>query len=688
MNEQDTNLPLNADDKEKDKVETNEATDLTPDAPVAEKKEDTTQELEDSKTEESTATEEIVDKDSKTEEPISTEGVGEEESPKEEVTPEEKAEPTNIEPTEEVKEIEVVAKEETKKEILQHLKDLSKDVINTNRQELESLKQAFYKLHNAEMEELKQAFVEKEGEEAEKNFTFPKDELEEDFKKTFELIRIKRKEAAVEIEKIREDNLQKKLAIIERLKEMIAAPDDANTLYKEFKALETEWNEIKQVPQGKVKELWKLYDEYVEQFYDVLKLSNEFRDYDFKKNLEIKNRLCEVAEKLIDEPDIVSAFHQLQKLHEVYRETGPVAKELRDEVWERFKSASTAINKRHQKHFENLKKEEEYNLEQKTTICEIVENINYAELNSFKAWNNKTKEVIALQARWKTIGFVPKKMNTKIFDRFSKACDEFFLRKSEFFAAAKVEMEENLVKKEALCEKAEALKDSTDWKKTADTLIQLQKDWKKIGPVHRKHSNAIWKRFISACDYFFEQRNKANDSRRNKEEDNLTAKRALIDKLKTITTENDPKEVETLLHESMNEWKKIGHVPYRQKDKIHEEFYELVDSLFDQFKLSRSAKRLESFVANVDLIQKEGNDRALYKERERLIYTRDRMRNELLTYETNLGFFSSTTKKGNTLVDEMNKKASKLKADIKLIETKIQVIEQSLTEDNNEGTED
>ncbi len=659
MNEQDTNLPLNAEDKEKENAEINESTDLTADAPVADSNEDTAQvEIEDSKAEEPTSVEEVGEK---------------EESLKEEVITEQPAELT--------KEV----KEETKKEILQQLKDLSKDVINTNRQEVESLKQAFYKLHNAEMEELKQAFIEKEGEEAGKDFSFPKDEIEEDFKKTFEQIRLKRKEAAVEIEKIKEDNLQKKLAIIERLKEMIAAPDDANTLYKEFKALETEWNEIKQVPQGKVKELWKSYDEYVEQFYDVLKLSNEFRDYDFKKNLEIKIRLCEVAEKLMGEPDIVSAFHQLQKLHEVYRETGPVAKELRDEVWERFKAASTAINKRHQKHFENLKKEEEYNLEQKTTICEIVENINYNELNSFKAWNNKTKEVIALQARWKTIGFVPKKMNTKIFDRFSKACDEFFLRKSEFFASAKVEMEENLAKKEALCEKAEALKDSTDWKKTADTLVQLQKDWKKIGPVHRKHSNAIWKRFISACDYFFEQRNKANDSRRNKEEDNLAAKRALIDKLKTITPENDPKEVETLLHESMNEWKKIGHVPYRQKDKIHEEFYDLVDSLFDQFKLSRSAKRLESFVANVDQIQKEGNDRALYKERERLMYTKERMSNDLLTYETNLGFFSSSTKKGNTLVDEMNKKVAKLKADIKLIEKKIQVIEKSLLEDNEEG---
>ncbi len=465
---------------------------------------------------------------------------------------------------------------------------------------------------------------------------------------------------------------------------MVATPDDANTLYKEFKNLEKEWNEIKEVPQGRIKELWKSYDHYVEQFYDVLKLSNEFREYDFKKNLEIKTRLCEIAEKLMEEPDIVSAFHQLQKLHEEYRETGPVAKELRDEVWERFKAASTAINKRHQKHFENLKKEEEYNLEQKTTICEIVENINYDELNSFKTWNNKTKEVIALQARWKTIGFVPKKMNTNIFDRFSKACDEFFLQKSEFFSSAKVEMEENLKKKEALCEKAEALKDSTDWKKTADILIQLQKDWKKIGPVHRKHSNAIWRRFISACDYFFEQRNKENDSRRSKEEDNLKAKRELIDKLSKIAPEDDTKEVETLLHDSMNEWKQIGHVPYRQKDKIHEEFYNLIDSLFDQFKLSRSAKHLESFVANVDSIQKEGNDRALYKERERLIYTRDRMKNDLLTYETNLGFFSSTTKKGNNLVDEMNKKASKLRAEIKLIEKKIQVIEKSLLESSKE----
>ncbi len=658
-NAQDTNLPLNLDEKEKDKVEVNEIADKQQETPVVENKLENSEE---NKTEESAETEPTKTTD---------EEKGVSDNPKEEVTQTEEPKPQE-------------EKEQTKKEILQKLKDLGKDVINTNRQELESLKQAFYKLHNEEIEAAKKAFQEKEGEDTKETFSYPKDEIEEDFKKTFETIKVKRKEVAAEIEKIKEDNLKQKLAIIERLKEMVAAPDDANTLYKEFKTLEKEWNEIKDVPQGKIKELWKSYDHYVEQFYDVLKLSNEFREYDFKKNLEIKTHLCVIAEKLMEEPDIVSAFHQLQKLHEEYRETGPVAKELRDEVWERFKAASTAINKRHQKHFENLKKEEEYNLEQKTTICEIVENINYDELNSFKTWNNKTKEVIALQARWKTIGFVPKKMNTNIFDRFSKACDEFFLRKSEFFSAAKVEMEENLKKKEALCEKAESLKDSTDWKKTADILIQLQKDWKKIGPVHRKHSNAIWKRFISACDYFFEQRNKENDNRRAQEEENLKEKRALIDKLSKITPEDDSKEVETLLHDSMNEWKQIGHVPYRQKDKIHEEFYSLIDSLFDQFKLSRSAKHMESFVANVDSIQKEGNDRALYKERERLIYTRDRMKNDLLTYETNLGFFSSTTKKGNNLVDEMNKKASKLRAEIKLIEKKIQVIEKSLLGKNKE----
>ncbi|MDD2645800.1 MAG: DUF349 domain-containing protein [Bacteroides sp.] len=665
-NAQDTNLPLNTDDKEKDKVEVSEVA----------KEEQTTSVVENKEETEAKEKESVKD---------TTPESSAKEQPKEGGETPTKEEVTQTEETQSPKAEEDSKKEEaeSKKGILQQLKELGKDVINTNRQELESLKQAFYKLHNEEIEEAKKAFKEKEGKDSTKPFSFPKDELEEEFKKTFELIRAKRKEAAVEIEKIKEENLAKKEAIIERLKEMVETPDDANTLYKEFKSLEKQWNEIKQVPQGKVKELWKSYDEYVEQFYDVLKLSNEFRDYDFKKNLEIKTRLCEIAEKLIEEPDIVSAFHQLQKLHDEYRETGPVAKELRDEVWDRFKAASTEINKRHQKHFENLKKEEEYNLEQKTTICEIVESINYDELNSFRTWNSKTKEVIALQARWKTIGFVPKKMNTKIFDRFSKACDEFFNQKSEFFADAKKEMEENLKKKEALCEKAEALKESTDWKRTSDILIQVQKDWKKIGPVHRKYSNAIWRRFIAACDYFFEQRNKANDKRREKEEDNLKEKRALIEKLESITAEDDAKKVEDTLHESMNEWKRIGHVPYRLKDKLHEEFYGLVDSLFEKFKLSRSAKRLESFVTNVDNIQKEGNDRALYKERERLMYTRDRMKNDLIQYETNLSFFSSTTKKGNNLVDEMNKKASKLQADIKLIEKKIQVLEQSLLDNEN-----
>ncbi|WP_301000184.1 DUF349 domain-containing protein, partial [uncultured Bacteroides sp.] len=500
----------------------------------------------------------------------------------------------------------------TKEEILTKLKEVVADVENVAKPEIDSLKQSFYKLHNAEQEAAKKLFIENGG--AAENFVPQTDSVEEEFKNIMSVIKEKRSALTAELEKQKEMNLQIKLSIIEELKELVESPDDANKSYTEFKKLQQQWNEVKLVPQAKVNELWKNYQLYVEKFYDLLKLNNEFREYDFKKNLEIKTHLCEAAEKLADEADVVSAFHQLQKLHQEFRDTGPVAKELRDEIWARFKVASTAVNRRHQQHFEALKEVEQHNLDQKTVICEIIETIDYKELTNFASWESKTQEVIALQNKWKTIGFAPQKMNVKIFERFRKACDEFFRKKGEFFKTLKEGMNENLEKKRALCEKAEALKDSTDWKTTADELAKLQKEWKTIGPVAKKYSDAVWKRFISACDYFFEQKNKATSSQRSVEQENLEKKKAIIEKLNAIDDQMDTEETIQLVRNLMKEWNGIGHVPFKEKDRIYKQYHSQVDKLFERFNISASNKKLSNFKSTISSIQ-EGSPQALYRER-------------------------------------------------------------------------
>ena len=563
----------------------------------------------------------------------------------------------------------------TKEEILNKLKAIAADVENAAKSEIDGLKQAFYKLHNSEQEAAKKLFVENGG--AIEEFVPQADTLEEEFKNTMSVIKEKRNALNAEQEKQKELNLQIKLSIIEELKELVESPEDANKNYTEFKKLQQQWNEVKIVPQARINELWKNYQLYVEKFYDLLKLNNEFREYDFKKNLEIKNHLCEAAEKLADEADVVSAFHQLQKLHQEFRDTGPVAKELRDEIWNRFKAASTAVNRRHQQHFESLKEAEQHNLDQKTVICEIVEAIEYDELKTFSAWENKTQEVIALQNKWKTIGFAPQKMNVKIFERFRHACDDFFKKKGEFFKSLKEGMNENLEKKKALCEKAEALKDSTDWKVTADALTKLQKEWKTIGPVAKKHSDAIWKRFITACDYFFEQKNKATSSQRSVETENMEKKKALIEKLSAIDESMDTEEASTLVRDLMKEWNSIGHVPFKEKDKLYKQYHGIIDQLFDRFNINASNKKLSNFRSNISNIQGSGTQ-SLYREREKLVRTYENMKNELQTYENNLGFLTSTSKKGSSLLTELNRKVDKLKADLELVLQKIKVIDESI----------
>ena len=563
----------------------------------------------------------------------------------------------------------------TKEEILAKLKEVVADVENVAKPEIDGLKQSFYKLHNAEQDAARKLFIENGG--AAENFVPQTDCVEEEFKNIMSVIKEKRSALTAELEKQKEMNLQVKLSIIEELKELVESPDDANKSYTEFKKLQQQWNEVKLVPQAKVNELWKNYQLYVEKFYDLLKLNNEFREYDFKKNLEIKTHLCEAAEKLADEADVVSAFHQLQKLHQEFRDTGPVAKELRDEIWARFKAASTTVNRRHQQHFEALKEVEQHNLDQKTVICEIIEAIDYKELTNFASWESKTQEVIALQNKWKTIGFAPQKMNVKIFERFRKACDEFFRKKGEFFKSLKEGMNENLEKKRALCEKAEALKDSTDWKATADELTKLQKEWKTIGPVAKKYSDAVWKRFISACDYFFEQKNKATSSQRSVEQENLEKKKAIIEKLNAIDDQMDTEEATQLVRDLMKEWNGIGHVPFKEKDRIYKQYHSQVDKLFERFNISVSNKKLSNFKSTISSIQ-EGSPQALYREREKLVRAFDNMKNELQTYENNLGFLTTSSKKGNSLLTEINRKVEKLKADIELVKEKIKVVDENI----------
>ena len=563
----------------------------------------------------------------------------------------------------------------TKEEILAKLKEVVADVENVAKPEIDGLKQSFYKLHNAEQDAARKLFIENGG--AAENFVPQTDCVEEEFKNIMSVIKEKRSALTAELEKQKEMNLQVKLSIIEELKELVESPDDANKSYTEFKKLQQQWNEVKLVPQAKVNELWKNYQLYVEKFYDLLKLNNEFREYDFKKNLEIKTHLCEAAEKLADEADVVSAFHQLQKLHQEFRDTGPVAKELRDEIWARFKAASTTVNRRHQQHFEALKEVEQHNLDQKTVICEIIEAIDYKELTNFASWESKTQEVIALQNKWKTIGFAPQKMNVKIFERFRKACDEFFRKKGEFFKSLKEGMNENLEKKRALCEKAEALKDSTDWKATADELTKLQKEWKTIGPVAKKYSDAVWKRFISACDYFFEQKNKATSSQRSVEQENLEKKKAIIEKLNAIDDQMDTEEATQLVRDLMKEWNGVGHVPFKEKDRIYKQYHSQIDKLFERFNISASNKKLSNFKSTISSIQ-EGSPQALYREREKLVRAFDNMKNELQTYENNLGFLTTSSKKGNSLLTEINRKVEKLKADIELVKEKIKVVDENI----------
>ena len=427
------------------------------------------------------------------------------------------------------------------------------------------------------------------------------------------------------------------------------------------------------MPADKANELWRNYQLYVEQFYDMLRLNSEAREYDFKKNLELKTALCEAAEKLADEEDIISAFHQLQKLHQEYREIGPVAKEQREEIWARFKAASSIINKRHQQHFEGVRAKEEDNLARKTVLCEKVEAIAAEENKGSGDWEKHTKQIIDIQAEWKTIGFAPQKMNVKIFERFRAACDDFFGRKAAYFKGLKDTFKENADKKRALIEKAKALQDSTDWKSTGDKFIALQKEWKTIGMVPKKLGDQLWEEFLSACNAFFEARNAAGAGQRGEERENLEKKQGIIEQLKALAAEAGEGTADKV-QKLVEEYNAIGHVPYKEKDKLYKEFHAVLDKLYKDLNISIAKRRLNNFKQNLKQVAERGEN-ALDNERTRLFRQYENLKQEIQTYENNLGFLNASSKKGNTLIDEMNRKVEKLKDDMNLIREKIKAID-------------
>lgn len=578
---------------------------------------------------------------------------------------------TSNETTETTTAAEKPAEPKTKAEVIEVLKQIVYNGGNVERTELDHLKMLYYRFHNADVASAREKFIE-EGGKAEDFMPAP-DMDEENFKAQLSLIREMRNKAAEALEAEKQQNLKRKQEIIERIKALAATPEDADKGYNEVKELQAEWKELKAVPAENATELWKNYQLYTERFYDQLRLNHEMRAYDFKKNLEIKTHLCEAAEKLADVEDPISAFHQLQKLHQEYRETGPVAKELRDEIWKRFKDASTVINKRHQDHFEAIKAKEEENLAKKTELCQQVEALEFDGLKTYAQWEEMTKQVLAIQAEWKTVGFTPRKVNAEIFERFRMACDRFFQAKTAYFKANREKLNANLTAKNALIEKAEALKDSTDWGATTNKFVELQKEWKAIGPVAHKVSDAIWKRFNDACNYFFEQKNAANAGQRKEEETNLELKKGVIAELEKLV-ENASDDLLKSVRELQARWNEIGHVPYSKKEKMYRRYRELCDKIYDTLHETAGRRRMDNFRKNV--ADKGGSE--LTRERGRLQNALENKKQEIQNYETNLTFFRSSSKKGNSLVADIEKKVERLKEDLNEIVEKIKAVNEQI----------
>lgn len=565
------------------------------------------------------------------------------------------------------------SKPATRQEIIERLKAIAdSDDVLTCRSEVESLKVLFYRMRTAEIELAHKEFLAQGGE---TDVFIPQpDELEEPFKEVMGQIKAKRNEWLAVQEKEMQANYEIKMSLLEQLQALVDKAGQGNPEVAEFRTLQQRWKEVKNVPQDKVADLWKQYQLLVEQFYDVLKINNEFREYDFKKNFEIKTRLCEAAEALENEEDVVSAFRQLQQLHNDYRETGPVAPELRENIWARFKAASTNVNRRHQEHFEAKKQKEQENLDRKNAICEEIENMDFAAFANYQAWNDATQRILDLQKLWKEIGFAPQKMNLKVFERFRAACDEFFKQKSDFFKESKNALANNLERKKALCELAEQLKDSEDWKSTTDKLTKLQKEWKEVGPVVQKHSEALWKRFVTACDAFFERRNAAVSSQRSIEQENLRKKREVIEKIKAIDSSLPGEEQTKQLAVLAQEWNSIGFVPFKEKDNLYKEYKQAANALYEALHVNANERKLANFRNNIA----KGGGNNLQREREHLIRQYEAMKNEIATYENNIGFLSVANKKGASLVDVMKQKVDKLKKDAQVVLEKIHLVEDEI----------
>lgn len=559
---------------------------------------------------------------------------------------------------------------ETMAQVIERVKELAQCEETPEKEEVEMLKSLFYKFHIQEREQQLKNYLEAGGDP--EKYVIQPDTAEADFKAEMAIIRERRQKLFKEQEAEKLENLKRKQTIIERIKAMVTSPEEANQQYQEFKQLQQEWKEIKAVPAENNTEIWRSYQLYVEQFYDLLKLNSEAREYDFKKNLEAKTKLCEAAEKLAEEEDAISAFHQLQELHQEYREVGPVAKDLREEVWTRFKAASTVINKRHQQHFEQIRATEEENLAKKTTLCEKAEELLQRACQTSADYEAVTKEIIALQTEWKTIGFAPQKMNVKIFDRFRAACDAFFQKKTQYFKELKERFADNIAKKQALVEQAMALKDSTDWKQTADKLQALQKEWKEIGMVPKKIGDQLWQDFLGACNFFFEARNAANAGTRNTEKDNLQKKHAIIDQLEKLA-EDSADNLQAKMQELIQQFNEVGHVPFKEKDKMYEKYHAALDKVHKILNANSQRRRMDNFKQNIKAVAKRG-EQAVDNERTRLQRRLDQMMQDLKTYENNIGFLSISSKKGNSMLDEMNRRVEKLKADIELVKQQIKEI--------------
>lgn len=556
----------------------------------------------------------------------------------------------------------------SKKEVLDRVREIAHSEEPFEKEEVDYLKTSFYRILNAEREADMKEFVDKGGDP--NDYSVLPDDDEEAFKAEMGVIKERRQKIARELEAEKEANLQRKLAIIEKIKSMITSPEEANKSYGEFKKLQQEWKEIKSVPAPKANELWRNYQLYAEQFYDLLKLNSAAREYDFKKNLELKTKLCEAAERLADETDVISAFHQLQKLHQEFREVGPVSKDLREQVWTRFKAASTVINKRHQQHFDDLRSKETENLEKKTALCEKVEAIVAEENKGSGDWERHTKQIMEIQAEWKAIGFAPQKMNVKIFERFRKSCDDFFGRKAEYFRTIKEQFKQNAEKKRALIEQAKEMKTSTDWKATSEKFVALQKEWRTIGTVPKKLGDQLWNEFLSNCNEFFEARNTANAGQ-NTEYGNLSKKKDIIAKLKEILA-GENSDVQDDVQRLVDEYITVGHVPFKEKDKIFEEYHAVLDELTQKFDISVS-KRHQSGKGKGK--SQQGQTNQPETERTKLMRQYESLKADIQTYENNIGFLSASSKKGNKLIDDLNKKVDKLKTDLAAVKDKITKID-------------